>query len=66
MYEDFNFDGNKDFAIMDGQNSCYHGPSYRIYLAADKGFSFNEAFTRLARNIVECLRWIMIKRKFIQ
>lgn len=49
MYEDFNFDGNKDFAIMDGQNSCYHGPSYRIYLAADKGFSFNEAFTRLAQ-----------------
>ena len=26
MYDDFNFDGKKDFAIEDGQNSCYHGP----------------------------------------
>lgn len=49
MYEDFNFDGKKDFALMDGRNSCYGGPSFRIYLATDKGFSFNEAFTRLAQ-----------------
>ena len=32
IYEDFNFDDIKDFAIMDGQNSCYHGPSFQIYL----------------------------------
>ena len=38
LYEDFNFDGIKDFAIMDGQNSCYHGPSFQIYLATNKGF----------------------------
>jgi hypothetical protein len=49
MYEDYNFDGKKDFAIEDGQNSCYHGPSFKIYLATDKGFSFSEAFTRLAQ-----------------
>ncbi len=49
MYEDFNFDGKKDFAVMDGQNSCYHGPSFKIYLAVDNGFIFNEAFTRLAQ-----------------
>jgi hypothetical protein len=49
MYDDFNFDGKKDFAVGDGQNSCYHGPSFKIYLAIDKGFSFNEAFTRLAQ-----------------
>ncbi|GHS88134.1 hypothetical protein FACS1894201_09570 [Bacteroidia bacterium] len=49
MYDDFNFDNKKDFAICDGQNSCYHGPSFKIYLATDKGFSFNEAFTRLAQ-----------------
>jgi hypothetical protein len=49
MYDDFNFDSKKDFAIEDGQNSCYHGPSFKIYLATDKGFSFNEAFTRLAQ-----------------
>lgn len=30
MYEDFNFDGKKDFALMDGRNSCYGGPSFWI------------------------------------
>lgn len=49
IYEDFNFDGRKDFAIMDGQNSCYHGPSFRIYLASAQGFQFSKAFTRLAQ-----------------
>lgn len=49
MYEDYNFDGKKDFAIEDGQNSCYHGPSFKIYLATNKGFSYSEAFTKLAQ-----------------
>jgi hypothetical protein len=49
MYDDFNFDNKKDFGICDGQNSCYHGPSFKIYLASDKGFSFNKEFTRLAQ-----------------
>ncbi|MEB3755005.1 XAC2610-related protein [Acinetobacter sp. MD2(2019)] len=50
IYEDFNFDGKKDFAIMDGQNSCYHGPSYHIYLATTKGFEYSDAFTELAQD----------------
>jgi hypothetical protein len=49
MYEDFNFDGVKDFAICDGQNSCYHGPSFKIYLATGKGFLYSKEFTRLAK-----------------
>ncbi|MGN7784606.1 XAC2610-related protein [Niabella sp. 22666] len=49
MYEDYNFDGKKDFAICDGRNSCYHGPSFRIYLATGQGFRLNEAFTTLAQ-----------------
>ncbi|MCB9033164.1 MAG: hypothetical protein H6553_04955 [Chitinophagales bacterium] len=49
IYEDFNFDGIKDFAIMDGQNSCYHGPSFQIYLATNNGFKYNEGFTKLAQ-----------------
>lgn len=49
MYEDFNFDGIKDFAICDGQNSCYHGPSFKIFLSTDKGFLFNKEFTRLSQ-----------------
>lgn len=51
IYDDFNFDGVKDFAIMDGQNSCYGGPSFQIYLAG-KGksqFVLNPDFTRLAQ-----------------
>lgn len=50
LYEDFNFDGIKDFAIMDGQNSCYHGPSFQIYLATNNGFKLNPEFTELAQD----------------
>jgi hypothetical protein len=49
IYEDFNFDGVSDLAIMDGQNSCYHGPSFKIYLANDSGFDFSPEFTRLSQ-----------------
>src|SRR5215204_1300965 len=52
IYDDFNFDGIKDFALMDGQNSCYGGPSFQIYLAGKvKGaFTLNKSFTRLAQD----------------
>lgn len=50
MYEDFNFDGKKDFALQDGQFSCYHGPSYKVYLATKRGFRLSNAFTKLAQN----------------
>jgi len=50
FYEDYNFDGVKDFAIMDGQNSCYHGPSFQIYLATNKGFEQSPEFTKLSQN----------------
>jgi hypothetical protein len=50
MYEDYNFDGIKDFAIEDGQNSCYHGPSFKIYLGTKNGFKFSPEFTALAQN----------------
>jgi hypothetical protein len=50
IYEDFNFDGKKDLAIMDGQHSCYNGPSFQVYLANGKGgFAHNPEFTRLAQ-----------------
>lgn len=51
IYEDFNFDGVEDFAIMDGQNSCYHGPSFKIFLAVKdkRKFVLNQSFTRLAQ-----------------
>lgn len=49
IYEDFDFDGRKDLAIMDGQNSCYHGPSFRIFLRTRHGFAESRPFTRLAQ-----------------
>ncbi len=50
IYEDVNFDGQPDLAIMDGQHSCYHGPSYKIYLQTSKGLKYSQAFTDLAQN----------------
>ncbi|MCO8165734.1 hypothetical protein NJC38_26730 [Pseudomonas sp. 21LCFQ010] len=50
IYDDFNFDGIKDLALMDGQFSCYHGPSYQVFLGTAEGFRRSEAFTELAQN----------------
>ena len=47
--KDFNFDGRPDLALQDGQNSCYHGPSFQVYLATATGFVHSAAFTRLAQ-----------------
>ncbi|WP_298546794.1 hypothetical protein [uncultured Aquimarina sp.] len=49
IYEDFNFDNIKDLAIQDGQFSCYHGPSYQIYLGKTNGFTHSPEFTQLAQ-----------------
>lgn len=50
IYDDFNFDGLKDLAVMDGQNSCYHGPSYQVYLGTADGFEASPDFTELAQS----------------
>lgn len=50
LIEDYNFDGINDFAIMDGQFGCYHGPSYQVYLATAKGFIQSPEFSELTRN----------------
>jgi len=49
IYDDFNFDGEKDFAIRDGINGCYRTDSYQIFLATQKGFKHSEAFTELVQ-----------------
>ena len=46
--EDFNFDGIDDLAVMDGQHSCYHGPSFQVYLDVDNKLEFSPEFSRLA------------------
>jgi hypothetical protein len=50
IYEDFNFDGIKDLALMDGQNSCYHGPSFQVFIGSKDGFTHSDSFTDLAQN----------------
>ncbi|MGN2438029.1 XAC2610-related protein [Pseudomonas syringae] len=50
IYQDFNFDGIKDLALMDGQNSCYHGPSYQVFLGTADGFRHSDSFTELAQS----------------
>ncbi|QHF04562.1 hypothetical protein N015_19985 [Pseudomonas asturiensis] len=49
IYQDFNFDGIKDLALMDGQNSCYHGPSFQVFLGTANGFTHSDSFTQLAQ-----------------
>jgi len=49
VYQDFNLDGIKDLALMDGQFSCYHGPSYQVFLGTADGFRHSAAFTELAQ-----------------
>lgn len=49
-YGDFNFDGEGDFALLNGYGSCYSGPSFDIYLY-DKGkYNFSNSFSELAND----------------
>ena len=48
MYEDFNFDNQPDLALMNGQESCYHGPSYSVYLYSKGKYIYNDSFSGLA------------------
>lgn len=50
IFDDFNFDDKKDIAIKYGNQSCYGGPSYNVYLSNNQGFKYSEAFSELAQN----------------
>lgn len=50
IFDDFNFDNLKDFAILNGRNSCYGGPSYSVYLAEGQSFKLSQSFSRLAQD----------------
>ena len=47
IYDDFNFDGQKDLAIQDGRYGCYGGTSYQIYLKEGNTFKHSEPFSEL-------------------
>ena len=57
IYDDFNFDGQKDLAIMDGQNSCYGGPSFQVYTGHGSGFKHDANLTRLAQEYCGMFDW---------
>lgn len=50
IYEDFNFDGNNDLALFEGNFGCYGGPSYIVYLFNENQFTYNQDFTDLVIN----------------
>jgi len=49
-FNDFNFDGNEDLAIRNGNNSGYGGPSYDVYVfnVTKKKFVLSKELTNLA------------------
>lgn len=50
IYDDFNFDGKKDLALKYGNESCYGGPSYYVYINDKNGFVENPDFSDLAQH----------------
>ncbi len=50
LYEDFDFDGIKDFAIMDNREECYHAPSYTVFVQEGNGFTKNQGLSQLSKN----------------
>ena len=50
IFDDFNFDGQQDLAIRNGNNSSYGGPSYDVYVfnITRKKFVPSDALTTLA------------------
>ena len=50
IFEDFNFDGQEDLAIRNGNNSGYGGPSYDVYVynKTRRQFLLSKELTKLA------------------
>jgi hypothetical protein len=50
IFDDFNFDGNQDLAIRNGNNGSYGGPSYDVYVfnITKKQFLVSDELTTLA------------------
>ena len=48
IYQDFNFDGQKDFAIQNDNSACYGSASYKIFLKESTTFCLNKKFSKLA------------------
>ena len=50
VYQDFNFDSVKEFALLDGFKGCNSLPSYQVFLADSGKFIPNPGLTELTQN----------------
>lgn len=65
IYQDFNFDGIKDFAITNElHGSCYGMTSYKIYLSSNGKFIFSPSFTKLTEEYCDMFQ-VDYNRKII-
>ncbi|WP_265854056.1 XAC2610-related protein [Pedobacter sandarakinus] len=48
VFGDFDFDGNEDVAIRNGNNGTYASPSFDVYLNNGSKFELNVSYTKLA------------------
>ena len=49
IFDDFNFDGKEDIAVKYGNESCYGGPSYEVYLYQNGTFKHSAEFSALGQ-----------------
>ncbi|NNE66787.1 MAG: hypothetical protein HKN33_09490 [Pyrinomonadaceae bacterium] len=67
VFDDFDFDGNIDLAIRNGNNGAYGGPSYDVYLFSASVYRFvkNAALTTLGSENLGLFRVDKNKRELI-
>lgn len=65
IYDDFNFDGNWDFAIQYKVRKECKDPYYKIYLSDGKDFYYSNSFTKLATEQCETFKIDRINKKLI-
>jgi len=65
IYEDFNFDGRKDFAILDSYSGPYGSPTYKIYLYQKENFTYNKSFSELAHQYMGIFQIDSCKKELI-
>ena len=63
IYDDFNFDGNWDFAIKYRTGETCKNNFYRIYLSDGKNFHYNEPFTNLAKENCNIFKIDRVKKE---
>lgn len=63
IYDDFNFDGNWDFAIKYRNGETCENNFYKVYLSDGKNFHYSESFTNLAKEQCSMFRIDRVKKE---